>query len=172
MQDTKKDHAVMMERAQTHDDEPIKPIPQVDKIDYSGAHEKTDPREIALVRKLDKWIMPMLWSMYWLNYLVCSPSQVIVKITELLTLHRIVMLLHWHVSTIWRRTSTSAAHSIKPALAFSLSDICLVRFPVTCFSTEFAHHGTWESAWLCGPSSLPSLRCPRTLLVFSSLASS
>lgn len=28
-------------------------------IDYSGAHEKTDPREIALVRKLDRWIMPM-----------------------------------------------------------------------------------------------------------------
>lgn len=28
-------------------------------LDYSGAHEKTDPREIALVRKLDKWIMPM-----------------------------------------------------------------------------------------------------------------
>ncbi|KAM0237903.1 hypothetical protein ACHAP5_008801 [Fusarium lateritium] len=37
--------------------------------DYSGAHEKTDPREIALVRKLDKWIMPILWLMYWLNYL-------------------------------------------------------------------------------------------------------
>lgn len=28
-------------------------------IDYSGAHEKTDPREIALVKKLDRWIMPM-----------------------------------------------------------------------------------------------------------------
>lgn len=27
--------------------------------DYSGAHEKLDPREIALVRKLDWWIMPM-----------------------------------------------------------------------------------------------------------------
>ncbi|KAF4547687.1 MFS-type transporter-like protein 40 [Elsinoe fawcettii] len=37
--------------------------------DYSGAHEKTDPAEIALVRKLDKWIMPTLWVMYWLNYL-------------------------------------------------------------------------------------------------------
>lgn len=37
--------------------------------DYSGAHEKTDPKEIALVKKLDRWIMPMLWSMYWLNYL-------------------------------------------------------------------------------------------------------
>ncbi|KAM3548476.1 hypothetical protein ARSEF4850_009389 [Beauveria asiatica] len=37
-----------------------KPVPQVEKVDYSGAHEKTDPKEIAL---------PMLWSMYWLNYL-------------------------------------------------------------------------------------------------------
>jgi hypothetical protein len=26
-------------------------------VDYSGAHEKTDPAEIKLVRKLDKWIM-------------------------------------------------------------------------------------------------------------------
>lgn len=38
--------------------------------DYSGASKKTDPREIALVRKLDMWIMPVLWLMYWLNYLV------------------------------------------------------------------------------------------------------
>lgn len=36
--------------------------PQVKK-DYSGVAEKTDPAEIALVRKLDRWIMPMLWSM-------------------------------------------------------------------------------------------------------------
>ena len=28
-------------------------------LDYSGAHEKSDPREIALVKKLDRWIMPM-----------------------------------------------------------------------------------------------------------------
>ena len=46
-------------------DEEGKPIP----IDYSGAHEKTDPAEIALVKKLDRWIMPTLWIMYWLNYL-------------------------------------------------------------------------------------------------------
>lgn len=38
--------------------------------DYSGAKAKSDPREIALVRKLDWWIMPILWLMYWLNYLV------------------------------------------------------------------------------------------------------
>ncbi|EON66851.1 hypothetical protein W97_06253 [Coniosporium apollinis CBS 100218] len=44
-----------------------KPLPE--KADYSGAAAKTDPAEIALVRKLDRWIMPMLWSMYWLNYL-------------------------------------------------------------------------------------------------------
>lgn len=49
-----------------HDEEIKKPA---EKVDYSGAHEKTDPKEIALVKKLDRWIMPMLWSMYWLNYL-------------------------------------------------------------------------------------------------------
>lgn len=44
--------------------------PEVTTRDYSGAQEKTDPKEIALVRKLDLWIMPVLWLMYWLNYLV------------------------------------------------------------------------------------------------------
>jgi hypothetical protein len=34
-----------------------KPIPRYEKVDYSGAHEKTDPKEIALVKKLDRWIM-------------------------------------------------------------------------------------------------------------------
>jgi hypothetical protein len=31
------------------------------RIDYSGAHDKTDPKEIALVKKLDWYIMPTLW---------------------------------------------------------------------------------------------------------------
>ncbi|KAF9632825.1 putative vitamin h transporter protein [Lasiodiplodia theobromae] len=39
------------------------------KEDYSGAIAKTDPEEIALVRKLDWRIMPTLWCMYFLNYL-------------------------------------------------------------------------------------------------------
>ncbi|KAI6750852.1 hypothetical protein HG530_014302 [Fusarium avenaceum] len=37
--------------------------------DYSGATAKSDPEEIKLVKKLDRWIMPTLWVMYWLNYL-------------------------------------------------------------------------------------------------------
>lgn len=55
--------------------------------DYSGFTQKTDPKEIKLVRKLDLYIMvgtlvlsnnrvldadsgqTSLWSMYWLNYL-------------------------------------------------------------------------------------------------------
>lgn len=49
-------------------DDVLKVAPQ--RLDYSGAHEKVDAREIALVRKLDWWIMPILWGMYWLNYLV------------------------------------------------------------------------------------------------------
>ncbi|ORX89511.1 major facilitator superfamily domain-containing protein [Clohesyomyces aquaticus] len=37
--------------------------------DYSGAVAKTDPKEIALVRKLDYRIMPALFCMYFLNKL-------------------------------------------------------------------------------------------------------
>src|SRR5687768_8612224 len=69
-------------------DDDEQPQPQGD---YSGAREKTDPAEIKLVKKLDRWIMvreavslsndvwlsanppillqPMLWIMFWLNYL-------------------------------------------------------------------------------------------------------
>lgn len=36
--------------------------------DYSGAVTKTDPREIKLVRKLDMRVMPIVWAMYFLNY--------------------------------------------------------------------------------------------------------
>lgn len=36
---------------------------EVQAVDYSGAHVKTDPREIKLVKKLDKWIMPTIWIM-------------------------------------------------------------------------------------------------------------
>lgn len=38
----------------------------VDGADYSGAVAKTDPAEIALVRKLDYRIMPSLFCMYFL----------------------------------------------------------------------------------------------------------
>ncbi|KAH7001142.1 major facilitator superfamily domain-containing protein [Ilyonectria destructans] len=38
-------------------------------LDETGAHKKTDPAEIRLVRKLDWIILPMLWIMYWFNYL-------------------------------------------------------------------------------------------------------
>ena len=67
--DKKDNDVVMLEQQRTNDDYPEKSVPAIAKVDYSGAYEKTDPREIALVKKLDRWIMPMLWSMYWLNYL-------------------------------------------------------------------------------------------------------
>lgn len=42
---------------------------QLEDVDYSGAAKKSDPAEIALVRKLDMRIMPTLWAMYFMNYL-------------------------------------------------------------------------------------------------------
>lgn len=49
-----KDEKIVASAEQIEDGEDLKP--QV-KTDYSGAREKTDPREIALVKKLDRWIM-------------------------------------------------------------------------------------------------------------------
>jgi hypothetical protein len=69
-----KNEIVMLEQQETRDEGILKPLPIVEKTDYSGAYEKTDPREIKLVKKLDRWIMPMLWSMYWLNYLGASSN--------------------------------------------------------------------------------------------------
>uniref|UniRef100_A0A8H7NM18 Major facilitator superfamily (MFS) profile domain-containing protein n=1 Tax=Bionectria ochroleuca TaxID=29856 RepID=A0A8H7NM18_BIOOC len=41
---------------------------QTEERDWTGTAKKTDPEEIALVRKLDIWIMPCLCFMYFLNY--------------------------------------------------------------------------------------------------------
>ncbi|OTA30332.1 hypothetical protein BTJ68_10759, partial [Hortaea werneckii EXF-2000] len=60
------DKSAVLQREYTVDEDGKKPL---EAFDYSGAHEKTDPKEIALVKKLDRYIMPMLWIMYWLNYL-------------------------------------------------------------------------------------------------------
>lgn len=43
--------------ASTVDEETLKPTNE--RVDYSGAHEKTNPVEIKLVKKLDWHIMPM-----------------------------------------------------------------------------------------------------------------
>ncbi|KAH8587879.1 major facilitator superfamily domain-containing protein [Bisporella sp. PMI_857] len=55
-----------------HHEDPEKPsIKESSQVigDYAGAVEKSDPAEIALVRKLDMRIMPTLWAMYFMNYL-------------------------------------------------------------------------------------------------------
>jgi len=64
-----KDNNIVVDEKQPTVIEDVETLKPVRKTDYSGAAEKTDPKEIALVAKLDRWIMPMLWSMYWLNYL-------------------------------------------------------------------------------------------------------
>ncbi|KAF4773596.1 MFS transporter [Colletotrichum scovillei] len=46
-----------------------KPVAKIGKVDEFGAHTKTDPQEIALVKKIDCYILPILWIMYFLNFL-------------------------------------------------------------------------------------------------------
>lgn len=71
MTDVKDTHAEQLDRVDTVDNEKSATARQTSIYDeeilkqkkelgdYSGAKEKTDPAEIALVRKLDRWIMPM-----------------------------------------------------------------------------------------------------------------
>ncbi|XP_014562302.1 hypothetical protein COCVIDRAFT_84502 [Bipolaris victoriae FI3] len=61
-------HIMLVDTIQHGDVENLK-LPVMDKVDKFGAHAKTDPREIKLVRKLDYYIMPILWFMYTFNYL-------------------------------------------------------------------------------------------------------
>ncbi|KAF2628578.1 hypothetical protein BU25DRAFT_421028 [Macroventuria anomochaeta] len=59
---------MQIERAESvvvDDDHPTKPVPVVEEVDYSGSHEKTDPREIALITGV---LQPTLFAMYFLNY--------------------------------------------------------------------------------------------------------
>ncbi|KAF2768361.1 MFS general substrate transporter [Teratosphaeria nubilosa] len=60
-QDGKADVTTTVTESVDKDNEPA--------YDYAGAHDKIDPKEIALVRKLDLFLMPILWIMYFLNYL-------------------------------------------------------------------------------------------------------
>lgn len=43
--------------------------PQSEIADWTGSQKKSDPAEIRLVRKIDFVMMPILWIMYWFNYL-------------------------------------------------------------------------------------------------------
>ncbi|KAF2827773.1 putative MFS transporter [Ophiobolus disseminans] len=49
-------------------DEPLKPE-HGGELDKFGAAAKTDPAEIALVKKIDLYMLPILWFMYFLNFL-------------------------------------------------------------------------------------------------------
>lgn len=62
------------ENSHVEDVDSIKAVDEKAQGDYSGATTKVDPVEIKLVRKLDMRIMPILWAMYFLNY-VCRTYQ-------------------------------------------------------------------------------------------------
>ena len=51
-------HSEVLSPVQTNEEFPEK-LERQPTFDYSGAHRKTDPKEIALVKKLDWYIMPM-----------------------------------------------------------------------------------------------------------------
>lgn len=58
-----------VDHVETCEDEVQKEHLKYDKVDEFGAHTKTDPKEIALVKKIDWYILPILWLMYFFNFL-------------------------------------------------------------------------------------------------------
>lgn len=60
-----KDKALQIDDIETGSQD-VKGGPATRTGDYSGAVAKSDPKEIALVRKLDRRIMPALFCMYFL----------------------------------------------------------------------------------------------------------
>ncbi|KAL1617833.1 hypothetical protein SLS54_007614 [Diplodia seriata] len=65
--DEKAAHMERIENVETSDGDLVKP--KMEKVDEFGAHSKTDPKEIAVVKKIDWYMLPILWLMYFMNFL-------------------------------------------------------------------------------------------------------
>ncbi|KAI8303130.1 putative transporter [Colletotrichum sp. SAR11_240] len=66
--DPHKDHeACVVDHVDYQED--LKPVDETRQPDKFGSVDKVDPKEIALVKKLDLYLMPILWVMYFLNFL-------------------------------------------------------------------------------------------------------
>jgi hypothetical protein len=63
--DSTKKSAELVERVSIVD-EPIKTHPGIE-LDKFGAAPKTDPAEIALVKKIDLYMLPILWLMWYVD---------------------------------------------------------------------------------------------------------
>jgi hypothetical protein len=75
------------------------------RADYSGATAKTDPLEIKLVRKLDMRIMPIMWAMYFLNYVSDKDRFAYTEIYSNVKIRLIATPLQTHGSTGSKRIS-------------------------------------------------------------------
>jgi hypothetical protein len=64
-EDTEKNVPLQIDDIATSEKD-LKAQAALDGADYTGAIAKTDPAEIALVRKLDMRVMPALFCMYFL----------------------------------------------------------------------------------------------------------
>jgi len=105
--------------------------------DYSGAVAKTDPAEIALVKKLDSRIMPALFCMYFLYVLSVPPCYLAITLhlNQDLTIsgtNSIRMPLRTHASTTSKGTWVSWDLNTIPAYRSSTSDISSPKSLRTC----------------------------------------
>jgi hypothetical protein len=119
------------------------------EADYSGAVKKTDQAEIRLVRKLDFRIMPILWAMYFLNYVSAVAGCVIEGVTDAFSL--IEMLLPRRDLMGWRMILTSRERSTILVSRFCLSGklfILTSPFPKLTFDQISTHANPIQHAHL------------------------
>lgn len=139
------------------------------QVDYSGAHAKTDPREIALVKKLDWYIMPILWLMYWLNYLVRisafnSPITSFKRTDSSLSL-RIAMQLPLPVWIPLKKILSFHLHNTRPVYRSCLWDMSLLEYPPTWLLPESDLAYGWHLVWPSGRLLVDWPHCQQTLSV-------
>lgn len=102
---TRNDHIERAETTATNDDAVFSKFPKMDKVDEFGAHAKTDPREIALVKKLDRYILVSVPAA--VSH-VCRLKEVspcygscTSSITSIETLSSMLVLITWRKTWAW-----------------------------------------------------------------------
>lgn len=138
---------VANEKNDTHHLE-FSPKDELVNVDYSGAHAKTDPAEIKLVKKLDLFIMPTLWIMYAFNYL----DRNAIALARLDDLEDELKLEGTQYQTCVMVLFAGYLVGQVPSSKTSLLIIGYLRtdFVQTCSSRVSDPPGIWPDAWLFG----------------------
>jgi hypothetical protein len=150
-EDTEKNVPLQIDDVATSEKD-LKAQTALDGADYTGAIAKTDPAEIALVRKLDMRVMPALFCMYFLYVNQSSgfvpPSKDRLLIVDLSATNLTRTRSQMRDSTTSKTISALSETNTTPVSPFSTSDTYLHRYPAicSCLRRKSGLHCTWRCA--------------------------